>query len=107
MQRSQQLNQQIAQLEQQLPQQRRQLGAQTRAVSTAVRYRLSSPAALAVATLGGALLGWWLYHPHNSTADNSSASSTSSTRKHLTDFVVWLRSSLWLGCKAYLVRKII
>ncbi|GGD51540.1 hypothetical protein [Lacimicrobium alkaliphilum] len=97
-----QLNREIAQLAQQLPQQRLQLGAQTRAVTKAVHNRLSSPAALVVATLSGALLGWWLYHQDNTPSNNTDSKNTT-TRKRLTAVVAWLRTVF----TAYIIRTFV
>ena len=97
-----QLNREIAQLAQQLPQQRRQLGAQTRVVANAVHNRLSSPTALVVATLSGALFGWWLYHQDN-TPSNNTGSKNTTTRKPLTAFAAWLRTVF----TAYILRTLV
>lgn len=54
------LDQQIKLLMQQLPVQRQQLKHQTLSLTMALRDRLSTPEALAVATVTGALIACWL-----------------------------------------------
>lgn len=99
MQRVQQLDHQIAMLVQQLPQQRLQLSVQTRAVVQAARGKLSSPAALAVATVSGVLIGWGLYR------QDSPTSVSNATDNPKISVAAWLRRGLWAGFMAYLVRK--
>ncbi|GAB3030125.1 hypothetical protein [Bowmanella dokdonensis] len=99
MRRSVKLDGQIAMLVLQLPRQRLQLSAQTHAVVQAVRSKLSSPAALAVATAGGVLIGWGLYR------QDSPTSVSNATDNPKLSVAAWLRRGLWAGFMAYLVRK--
>ncbi|MCC5856398.1 MAG: hypothetical protein JJU10_12075 [Idiomarina sp.] len=60
---NQHLDQRIVQLTQQLPLQRRRLMSQASTVTSAVRTRMSSPAALATAAIVGGFIGVWLQKP--------------------------------------------
>lgn len=88
------LDQRINQLMQQLPLQRQQLNGQTRILTGVLRAKLSSPAALAVATMTGAFIGLWLQKPESSqqqplTDHNSETSSLWSIIYHHMWLALW------------------
>ncbi|MDF2178954.1 hypothetical protein P2G88_11900 [Aliiglaciecola sp. CAU 1673] len=93
MQQVQQLDHQIAMLVQHLPQQRQQLTVQTRAVLKAVHGKLSSPAALAVATVSGALIGWGLYRHDSTTSTGNTTSILAISSWVITRWLTLSRSS--------------
>lgn len=65
------LNKRISELQCQLPKQRQLLAAQAAAVSAAFSAKLSSPAALALAALSGALVVVWLRQNNTSNTENN------------------------------------